>query len=39
MSTSHAQSQLNVTVVGAGIVGSAIARSLAKRGAAVTILD
>ena len=39
MSTSHAQSQLKVTVVGAGIVGSAIAHSLAKRGAAVTIID
>ncbi|MEE8465226.1 MAG: FAD-dependent oxidoreductase, partial [Dehalococcoidia bacterium] len=31
--------QLNVTVVGAGIVGSAIAYSLAKRGAAVTVID
>ncbi len=39
MSTSHAQSKLKVTVVGAGIVGSAIAHSLAKRGAAVTIID
>ena len=39
MSTNHAQSQLKVTVVGAGIVGSAIAQSLAKRGAAVTIID
>ena len=39
MSTNHAQSQLKVTVVGAGIVGSAIAHSLAKRGAAVTIID
>ena len=39
MSTSHAKGQLKVTVVGAGIVGSAIAHSLAKRGAAVTIID
>ena len=39
MSTNHAQSQMKVTVVGAGIVGSAIAHSLAKRGAAVTIID
>ena len=39
MSTNHAQRQLKVTVVGAGIVGSAIAHSLAKRGAAVTIID
>ena len=31
--------QLNVTVVGAGIVGAAIAYSLAKRGAAVTVVD
>ena len=39
MSTNHAKSPLKVTVVGAGIVGSAIAHSLAKRGAAVTIID
>lgn len=39
MSTSSLGNKLNVTVVGAGIVGSAIAYSLAKRGVAVTVLD
>ncbi len=38
-SNSQLDNQLNVTVIGAGIVGSAIAFSLAKRGAAVTIVD
>ncbi len=32
-------SSIRVTVVGAGIVGAAIAYSLAKRGAAVTVVD
>jgi glycine/D-amino acid oxidase-like deaminating enzyme len=31
--------QINVTVIGAGIVGSAIAYTLAKRGATVTVID
>lgn len=39
MSTSPSRKQLNVTVVGAGIVGAAIAYSLSKRGAAVTVFD
>ena len=33
------ENQLNVTVVGAGIVGSAIAYTLAKRGASVILID
>ena len=39
MSTSPPNKNLNVTVVGAGIVGAAIAYSLAKRGVAVTVVD
>lgn len=39
MSTGSSENQINVTVVGAGIVGSAIAYSLAKRGASVTVID
>ena len=39
MSTSPSNKNLNVTVVGAGIVGAAIAYSLAKRGVAVTVVD
>lgn len=39
MPTGPTRKKLKVTVVGAGIVGSAIARSLAKRGAAVTVVD
>jgi len=39
MSTGRSRKQLNVTVVGAGIVGSAIAYSLAKHGASVTVID
>ena len=39
MSTGPSKKQLNITVVGAGIVGAAIAYSLAKRGAAVTVID
>ena len=39
MSNSPSRKQLNVTVVGAGIVGAAIAYSLSKRGAAVTVFD
>ena len=39
MSTGRSRKQLNVTVVGAGVVGSAIAYSLAKHGASVTVID
>ena len=39
MSTGSSRKQVKVTVVGAGIVGSAIAYSLARRGAAVTVID
>ena len=39
MSTSSSNKQINVTVIGAGIVGSAIAYTLAKRGATVTVID
>ena len=39
MSTGPSRKQIKVTVVGAGIVGSAIAYSLARRGAAVTVID
>ena len=39
MSTGTSRKQLSVTVVGAGIVGSAIAYTLARRGAAVTVID
>ena len=39
MSIGSSNKILNVTVVGAGIVGAAIAYSLAKRGAAVTVVD
>ena len=39
MPTDPSRKQPNVTVVGAGIVGAAIAYSLAKRGAAVTVID
>lgn len=39
LSSNQLSKQLNVTVVGAGIVGAAIAYSLAKRGAAVTVID
>jgi glycine/D-amino acid oxidase-like deaminating enzyme len=39
LSSKQLSKQLQVTVVGAGIVGAAIAYSLAKRGAAVTVID
>ena len=39
MSTGPFNQRLNVTVVGAGIVGAAIAYSLAKRGVPVTVID
>ena len=39
MSTSPSRKKLSVTVIGAGIVGAAIAYSLARRGAAVTVID
>ena len=39
MSTDPSCRQVKVTVVGAGIVGAAISYSLAKRGAAVTVID
>lgn len=39
MSTGSLSKQIRVTVVGAGIVGSAIAYTLSKRGAAVTVID
>ena len=39
MSTDPSGRQVKVTVVGAGIVGAAISYSLAKRGAAVTVID
>ncbi|MCH9017620.1 MAG: FAD-binding oxidoreductase, partial [Chloroflexi bacterium] len=39
MSTGPPRTQLNVTVIGAGIVGAAIAYSLARRGVAVTVID
>ena len=39
MSTGPSSKQINVTVIGAGIVGSAIAYTLAKRGATVTVID
>ena len=39
MSTGRSRKQLSVTVVGAGVVGSAIAYSLAKHGASVTVID
>ena len=39
MSTGASKKKLKVTVVGAGIVGAAIAYSLTKRGAAVTVID
>ena len=39
MSSGPSNKQLNVTVVGAEIVGAAIAYSLAKHGAAVTVVD
>ncbi len=39
MSTGPSSKLVKVTVVGAGIVGAAIAHSLAKRGAAVTVID
>ena len=39
MSTGPPRKQLNVTVIGAGIVGAAIAYSLARRGVAVTVID
>ncbi|MCI0898838.1 MAG: FAD-binding oxidoreductase, partial [Chloroflexi bacterium] len=39
MSTGPPRRQLNVTVIGAGIVGAAIAYSLARRGVAVTVID
>ncbi|MEC8857558.1 MAG: FAD-dependent oxidoreductase [Chloroflexota bacterium] len=39
MPTDSSRKQPNVTVVGAGIVGAAIAYSLAKRGADVTVID
>ncbi|MCS5667804.1 MAG: FAD-dependent oxidoreductase, partial [Dehalococcoidia bacterium] len=39
MSTGPSSKLVKVTVVGAGIVGAAIAHSLTKRGAAVTVID
>ena len=39
MSNGSSNQTLNVTVVGAGIVGAAIAYSLAKRGVVVTVVD
>ena len=39
MSSSQFNRQIKVTVVGAGIIGSAISYILAKRGASVTVLD
>ncbi|MCH7735948.1 MAG: FAD-binding oxidoreductase [Chloroflexi bacterium] len=39
MSTGLPGKQLNVTVIGAGIVGAAIACSLAQRGVAATVID
>ena len=39
MSTGPPRKQLDVTVIGAGIVGAAIASSLARRGVAVTVID
>jgi len=39
MSTGLQGKQLKVTVIGAGIVGAAIACSLAQRGVAVTVID
>jgi len=39
MSTGASKKKLKVTVVGAGIVGAAIAYSLTKRGASVTVID
>ena len=39
MSIEPAAKRLSVSVVGAGIVGAAIAYSLAKRGVAVTVID
>ena len=39
MSMGSSSKQINVTVIGAGIVGSAIAYTLVKRGATVTVID
>ena len=39
MSIGSSSKQINVTVIGAGIIGSAIAYTLAKRGATVTVID
>ena len=39
MTLANSRKQPSVTVVGAGIVGSAIAYTLARRGAAVTVID
>ena len=39
MSTDPSGKQVKVTVVGAGIIGASISYSLAKRGAAVTVID
>ena len=39
MTPANSRKQPSVTVVGAGIVGSAIAYTLARRGAAVTVID
>ena len=39
MASGPLDKRLNVTVVGAGIVGAAIAYSLARRGVAVTVVD
>jgi glycine/D-amino acid oxidase-like deaminating enzyme len=39
MASGPLDKRLNVTVVGAGIVGAAIACSLARRGVAVTVVD
>ena len=39
MSTGPSDKKINVTVVGAGIVGAAIAYSLSRRGVTVTVVD
>ena len=39
MSTMASSKQVEVTVIGAGIVGAAISYTLAKRGASVTVID
>jgi len=39
LSSNQLSKKIDITVVGAGIVGASIAYSLAKRGAAVTVID